>query len=160
MKTKLILASLILSLLASACTTEVPDTPQGWQPYPSAAPVETGLPAVRPKTKVLTKFASESITSMSADGTITLKANKVSPVRAASDLGTMKTDEPDKLEAGEIIVSAPTPEVPNGFMQKISDVTYDADGNAIIKTTQATLTEVIAGSDLTQEQLKSKTALR
>jgi hypothetical protein len=157
MNIKLIFTSIIVSLFASACTTEVPDKPQGWQPYPSAVPAETGLPAVRPKTKVLTKFASESITSMSADGTITIKANKVAPVRAASDLGTMKTDEPDKLEAGEIIVSAPTPEVPNGFMQKISDVTYDADGNAIIKTTQATLTEVIAGSDLTQEQLKSKT---
>jgi hypothetical protein len=94
---------------------------------------------------------------MSADGTITLKANTVAPVRTTGDLGSMKTDEPDKLEVGEIIVSAPTPEVPNGFMQKISDVEYDADGNAIIKTTQATLMEVIAGSDLTEEQLKSKT---
>lgn len=49
MKTKLILVLMIFSIIASACTTEVPDKPQGWQPYPSAAPVETGLPAVRTK---------------------------------------------------------------------------------------------------------------
>jgi hypothetical protein len=154
---KLILALIIASLCTTACTTKVPDQPQGWQPYPSAMPAETGLPAVRPKTKVLTKFASSSITSMSTDGTITIKANKVIPVRAVGELSSMKTDEPDKLEVGEIIVSAPAPEVPNGFMQKISDITYDANGDAIIKTTQATLVEVIAGSDLTPEQLKSKT---
>ncbi|ANE43478.1 hypothetical protein SU48_06525 [Deinococcus puniceus] len=55
---------------------------------------------------MLTQFASQTIQQYSQDGEITIKKNIKFPIRAQSELGTMKIDDVADVEIGTLIVSA------------------------------------------------------
>jgi hypothetical protein len=149
---------LVLMGLLAACSKPASGslTRQSWN-YPSSPPGSTGLPKERPTTKVLTEFAGSSISSYNpATGVVVVDTSGAVPQsRQAKPLTGMKIDLLQSVEVGSVIVSAPTPAAPYGLMRKVKRVQVNIQHNtATLQTEAATLAEVIAGSDLTPEQVK------
>ncbi len=113
---RLVLMIPLVGVALMACNQTMIETSTTDQSqYPEVPPAYTGLPAVRPKTKVLTQFAAAGVTDYQANGVITYNASRPVPVRTQS-LGEVKTDEPEEVVIGTILVSPPTEAAPYGFL--------------------------------------------
>jgi hypothetical protein len=122
--------------------------------YPSVPPAYTGLPANRPVTKVLTTFAQGTIERFSEDGSLVINTSAVPPLRVQGQLSTLKVDEVAKVAPGTVIVSPPTEKAPYGVLRKVKSVTKNPNGTTTVETTNATLAEAIAGSNLKPGDVK------
>jgi hypothetical protein len=139
-----------------SCGTLIPPEPTGFE-YPGPPPEYTGLPKERPKAKVLTQFAASLIEQFDVQsGRIQIRKNRILPTRSTA-IHPMKVDDLETVEEGSILVSPPTENAPFGFMKKVESVTEEANGDLIIETAPATLSEVIAGSDLKPEDVQQTT---
>jgi hypothetical protein len=99
------------------------------------------------KTVVLSSFAGSTLKTLSENGTKTKLVFEVPEIMPMSTPAEMQIDDASQLEVGDIIVSAPTEEAPYGLMLKVEGI--DEEGNTIyIETSQASLEEAIAGSNL------------
>lgn len=146
----------LTTLLVACSTAPEPIKSTDESAYPATPPIFTNLPSTRPKTKVLTQFAAQTIQQYSQDGEITIKNNVKFPIRAQSELGTMKVDDVADVEIGTLIVSAPTTQAPYGLMRRVSSIVQNSDGTTSIETQEATLSDVIAGSDIKPGDIPEK----
>jgi hypothetical protein len=153
-KTIITAATLLLGTLIACGNVENPVSPEGFE-YPSTPPAYTGLPKIRPVTKVFTQFAASGVTKFEENGKVFYNASRTAPIRMQGELGTVKTDQPEEVTLGTIIVSPPTEAAPYGFLRKVTSISKNADGSVIIETSEATLQEAIAGSNLKKEDLKT-----
>ncbi len=150
----LVVSSLIFVLAAcSSGGTPVTEN-QDSENYPSVPPAYTGLPANRPVTKVLTTFAQGTIERFSEDGELVINTSIVPPLRVQGELSKLKVDEVAKVAPGTVIVSPPTEKAPYGVLRKIKSVTKNPNGTTTVETTNATLAEAIAGSNLKPGDVK------
>jgi hypothetical protein len=151
-------APLLLLALLAACGTQPSKPSLTRQSYPATPPSYTGLPSTRPTTSVLTQFAGASLISYNLQtGVIVAATSQALPMRKPGELGSMKLDQISSatVQTGNILVSAPNPAAPYGFMRKVKSLSHNYQNQTVtLQTTPATLAEVIAGSDLTKEQVR------
>lgn len=122
---------IVLSALLSSCNQNTATVPASTTP---TAQTNTSSSEV----KVLTDFASQSITALGADGQIVFSKPTQLPIRPQG-LDPMKLDDVRALTPGTIIASAPTPTAPYGLMRRVTGV--KTQGNQVVVETEAATLE-------------------
>jgi hypothetical protein len=153
---KMMYTALSLVLLGGfiACgNVDPPPTQLGEFDYPSTPPAYTGLPDTRPQAKVLTQFAADGVTALLENGELRIKNNRSLPKRS-HPIHRAKIDSVANIQEGMILVSPPTEEAPFGFIKKVTKVEV-IGGETVFQTTEATLAEAVAGTEMSQSEAKS-----
>lgn len=140
----LIVAIIALSMPSPDANVKAQDNPPT-QPSTIYAPLvmqDSGLltPIVPETTNVLSEESSDNLISISPDGSVfTFDQN---------------TPTLTRVSPGEIIVSAPSPAAPHGYLRKVTTIS-DASGNIVFRTEQASLEEALEqGSIEIHQQLR------
>ncbi|NTY02038.1 hypothetical protein [Deinococcus sp. JMULE3] len=98
------------------------------------------------KTRVLSVQAASVMTHQD-DGTLSFGQIQPGTVEAqAATPGTV--EDPGQLQAGDIVVSAPSPNAPYGVLGTVSSVQSDATGTVKVSTTPTTLEEALTNANV------------
>jgi len=123
---KLLLTLITFTILfAMGCKKDTPTDPE---------PTPTGDVVVAENTRVIDQQTREIITAIDTiNYTFTINGN--------SDLVT-------NLKVGDILVDSASALAPNGYLRKITTISHTKDGEVVINTSQATLTEAVTKGNI------------